>query len=275
MKSTLIACLAGTLLAFNAQSQKGLVKLWQTEPNLKVPESVLCDKENKILYFSNIEGNYIEKDQKGSIGKMDPDGKIIMMDWVSGLSSPKGLGMYKGLMYVADIDEVVVIDVKEAKIIKHIPVQGAIFLNDVSVDAKGIVYVSDSRTGKVHKIINDKEETYLDKQGGVNGLLCVGEDLYLLVSGALWKSDKDKKLVKIAEGMLSSTDGIEQTKNKDFVVSCWDGLIYYVTAGGKVTKLLDTREQKLNAADIGFDADKNIIYVPTFFGNSVIAYQLK
>jgi len=93
--------------------------------------------------------------------------------------------------------------------------------------------------------------------------------------GLLWKCDENKKLTKIADGMDDSTDGIEQTKNGDFIVSCWNGIIYYVKADGSKTVLLDTRAEKMNTADIGFDVDKNRIYVPTFFGNKVVAYQLK
>jgi hypothetical protein len=36
--------------------------------------------------------------------------------------------------------------------------------------------------------------------------------------------------------------------------------------------MLDTKEQKLNSADIAFDAKTNTVYIPTFFGNSVMAY---
>jgi len=274
MNYSILCCLIG-LLSFSKIKSQQVDKLWETEADLKVPESVLYVKENKILYFSNIEGDYKAKDGKGSIGKMDPDGKNKIIEWVAGMNAPKGLGIYKGMLYVADVDEVVVIEIKTAKVTKHIPVKDAVFLNDISINTKGVVYVSDSRTGLVHKIMTSEVETFLDKQEGVNGLLCVGDDLYFLVKGTLWKCGKDKQLTKIAEGMNASTDGLEQTKNKDFVVSGWEGLLYYVTAAGKVTQLLDTREQKLNTADIGFDADKNIIYIPTFFGNSILAYQLK
>lgn len=267
-----LACVA---FSFSMHSQKQLVKLWQTEPDLKVPESVIYNRQYKTLYFSNIDGDYKEKDHKGSIGKLSPDGKNKTIDWVSGLSAPKGLGIHNGMLYAADIDEVAVIDIKAAKITRHIPVKDAAFLNDISVDVKGTVYVSDSKTGKVHKITGDKVETYLEKLDGVNGLLCVGEDLYILAGGVLWKSDKSRQLSKIAEGMDSSTDGIEQTRSGEFVVSCWNGLIYYVMKDGKVMQMLDTREQKLNTADIGFDAEKNTVYVPTFFGNSILAYELK
>jgi hypothetical protein len=273
--SPLFAGLACLALGFSMQAQKQLVKLWQTEADLKVPESVLFNKEEQTLYFSNIEGDYKEKDHKGSVGKLSPDGKNKTIDWVTGLNAPKGLGIYNGILYAADVDEVAEIDMKAGKIVKNIPIKDAAFLNDISIDAKGNVYVSDTKTGIVHRIMGDQVETYLDKQIGVNGLLCVNEDLYFLANGALWKADKEKHLTKMAEGMDNSTDGLEQTKNGDFVVSSWSGLVYYVTADGKVTQLLDTREQKLNTADIGFDAEKNIVYVPTFFGNSITAYELK
>ena len=276
MKFYIIYCSVAMLASFNTPAQKKeLVKIWETEANLKVPESVLCDKANGVLYFSNIDGESNTKDHKGSIGKMNSDGKMISIDWVSGLSAPKGMGVFNGMLYVADIDEVVIIEIKTAKIIQRIPVEGAVFLNDISIDKKGGVYVSDMRTGKIHLLKDSKPTTFLDKQNGVNGLFAKGNDLYLLVNGTLWKCDETKKLTKVADGMDESTDGVEQTVNGDFIVSCWNGIIYYVKADGTKTILLDTRPEKMNTADIGFDADKNVIYVPTFFGNKIVAYQLK
>jgi hypothetical protein len=43
---------------------------------------------------------------------------------------------------------------------------------------------------------------------------------------------------------------------------------------GTVTKLIDSREEKINTADIGYNVSKKILYVPTFLKNSVVAYQL-
>ena len=67
---------------------------------------------------------------------------------------------------------------------------------------------------------------------------------------------------------------IENVKGKDFIVSCWSGVVYYVNADGTSQQLLDTREQKINSADIGYDRKNRIVYVPTFFRNTVVAYQL-
>lgn len=155
------------------------------------------------------------------------------------------------------------------------PVEGAVFLNDITVDAKGVVYVSDTRTNKVHKIENGKVSTYLDNMKGANGVLAVGTDLYVLTSGSLQKADTNKKLTTLADGMDASTDGIEMVKENEFIVSCWNGILYYVKADGTKQVLFDTREQKINSADIGYDAKNKIVYVPTFYKNSIHAYQLK
>ncbi len=265
-----------TLLTASLSAQKQLEKLWETDSVLKVPESVLWSKENKVIYFSNIDGKPDEKDLKGSIGTCDiATGKIINNYWLTGFSAPKGLGIFNNTMYVTDIDEVVIVDIPSAKITNRIPVSGAQFLNDVTIDNKGVVYVSDSKTGKVHRMEKEKVTTYLSNQQGVNGLLAVGEELYLLAKGILWKADKNKVLTKIAEGMDASTDGLEQTINKDFIVSAWSGLIYYVKSDGSHYELLDSRSQKLNTADIDLDVENNILYVPRFFGNRITAYTFR
>ena len=252
-----------------------LVEKWHTDTLLKVPESVLYDAEAKVLYTSNIGGAPNGKNGKGSIGKVGLDGKIIKVEWATGLNGPKGLGKFKNTLYAADVDEVTAIDIKTGKITNHYPVAGAQFLNDITVDAKGVVYVSDSKLGKIHRIENGTVTTYAEDVSGVNGLLAIGTDLYALASGSLWKIGADKQRTKIAEGMDQSTDGIEMVKPNEFIVSCWSGVVYYVKADGSKQQLLDTRDKKINSADIGYDNSGRIVYVPTFFKNSIVAYELK
>lgn len=252
-----------------------LVKKWVTDTLLKTPESVLFDAKGKILYVSNIDGGPADKDGKGSIGKVALDGKIIATDWVTGLNAPKGMGIYKNKLYVADLTEVVVIDVDKAKIIQHIPVEGSVFLNDITIDKRGAVYVSDSRTLKVHRIEKGFVVTVLQNLQGPNGLLAIGDDLLVLDKGNLVKLMDNGKVSNIAEGMDPSTDGIEMVKQNEYIVSCWSGVVYYIFSDGNKQVLLDTRAQKINSADIGYDAKNRIVYVPTFYKNSIVAYELK
>jgi sugar lactone lactonase YvrE len=261
-------------ISFSQQHQ--LIKKWESDTILKVPESVLFDAANKVLYVANIDGtDPWAKDGKGSVGKIGLDGKIINVDWVSGLHAPKGMGLYKDRLYVADMENLVVIDIKRGIIEKTIPVENAQGLNDVSVDKNGVVYVSDSKAKKIYKVENEKTELLLDNLKGPNGVLMRGDDFYILDAGGIYKMEKDKSLTKITDGMDGGTDGIENVTGNDFIVSCWQGAVWYVNADGTKEKLLDTREEKRNTADIGFDAKTKTVYVPTFWKNSVVAYEVK
>ncbi|MBS1920668.1 MAG: ATP/GTP-binding protein [Bacteroidetes bacterium] len=252
-----------------------LIKLWQTDTLLRTPESVLFNSKNNFLYVSNINGDASVKDGNGSIGKVDLNGKIINVDWVKGLNAPKGMGLYDGKLFVADIDEVVEINTTAATIENRIPVKGAMFLNDIAINDKGIIYVSDTRMNKVYRIENGEVKTVAENITGANGLFCIGDDLYVLSNGVLLKITKNKMRIRIADGMESSTDGLESVNGHDFLVSCWVGAIYYVKVDGSKEKLLDTQAQKINSADIGYDPVKKIVYVPNFLQNRITAYQLK
>lgn len=269
-------------LAFSAISgssasaqDRQLEKIWATDSVLKVPESVLYSATENVLYVANIDGEPWGKDGKGSIGKVETNGKIIKVDWVSGLNAAKGMGLYEGKLYVADLSEVVVIDTKKGVILEKISVDGAQGLNDLTIDTKGVIYVTDSKNKKLHKIENKKVSTVLESLQGPNGVLADESGLYILDAGGLYKIEADNKLTKITDGMEGGTDGLQYAGNGDHIVSCWAGQIFYVKADGSKQKLLDTREQNSNTADLSFDEKNKILYVPTFFRNSVVAYKLK
>lgn len=264
-------------LAFFAFAQPALVKLWESDSVLKVPESVCYDKARSVLYVSNIDGtDPWAADGKGSIGKLSADGKVIAAEWVTGVNAPKGLGLYKNKLYVADLTQLVVINVETGNIEKRIPVPGAVGLNDVSVDRKGVVYVSDMKAKKLYRVINDQPEEMLAGLSNPNGLLKTKKELWLLDNGTVNRVDKDNKVVKVAEGLEGGTDGIEEVGKNSFIVSCWAGVVYHVnTKTGTKTVLLDGRPQKMNSADLGINAKEKIIYIPTFWRNTVAAYRIQ
>jgi hypothetical protein len=254
--------------------QHQLEKIWQTDTVVAIPESVLPDFKKNILYVSLIDGGGWDADGKGGVGKLGMDGKNYDSTWISGLNAPKGLGRYGNNLYVADISEVVVIDIAAGKIIKKIAIEGAKGLNDITVTDKGIVFVSDSRTARIWRIENDVPTLFLDNIKGANGLKAINGDLIYAEGKLLKKIDAQKQITQIAE-LPQGIDGIEPVGNGDYIVTAWAGYIFYVTAGGHVDTMLDTHEEKMNTADIGYDATKHIVYVPTFNAKKVIAFRLK
>ena len=260
----------------NINAQKATVqKLWATDTILKVPESVLVDDKENCLWVSNIDGAANGKDGKGSISKLSKTGTPINLDWVTGLNAPKGMAKYKQELYVADLTELVVIDIKKGVIKNKIKVEGSVFLNDVTVNKNGAVFVSDSRTGKVHRYENNMVTIEVENLQGPNGLLSIDDQLLILDRGSLLSVTPGGTISKIMDGMDPSTDGIEKVAPNQYIVSCWNGIVYFVEAGAQKITLFDTRSEKINSADIGYDAKNKIIYVPTFLKNSVVAYQLQ
>jgi DNA-binding beta-propeller fold protein YncE len=269
--------ITAVLVTLNAKAQQ-LTLTWKSDTLLRVPESVLFDRKENILYVANINGKSDQKDGNGFISRLTPEGKIRDLKWVAGLDAPKGMALVKGKLYVADVTSVAVIDVTKAQLIKKIEIEGASFLNDVTASENGDVFVSDSATGKIHLIKNDKAELFFESADlkRVNGLLFLKDGLYVADAGTgiNYKLSKDKKLTKFAE-TSQGADGIVMTGKDGYIVSSWGGEVYFVSSEGQSTKILDTKEQKLNSADIWYDEKNSIVFVPTFFGNSVMAYTFK
>ncbi len=269
-----VLILLSTPLVLYTQAQShSLVKLWETDTVVAVPESVLPDATHSFLFVSLIDGGGWDVDGKGGVGKLSLDGKKYTPDWITGLNAPKGLGRYKNRLYAADISEVVVIDIAKGKIEKKIGITGATGLNDITVDAAGIVYVSDSKAGKVYRIENDIPTLYMDNLPGANGLKATRDGLYILAKKAVLLADASKNLRTITD-LPNGGDGIEEAGNGDLVVSEWVGYVYYVYADGRKEQLLDTHLQKKNTADIHYDPTTKILYIPGFNAKTVSAWRL-
>ncbi len=249
-------------------AQPQLVKLWESDSvTLKGPESATYDSKSNIIYVSSM--------NNGTIVQMGLSGEIKNASWVTGLTSNKGIGFHKGKLYTAETNAVAVIDMKTGTIIKRIPVAGAIMLNDLEVDEKGIVYVTDTRAGKVYRIEGDQPSLYLENIPGANGLMAVGTDLYVAGTASFQKVTANKEITNIGEGYENGLDGIVMLSKDEFILSNYRGMLYYVQANGNKQVLLDTRSIKIAANDISYNKKTKTLYVPSFGTNRVIAYAVK
>jgi DNA-binding beta-propeller fold protein YncE len=252
----------------NTNAQHSLEKIWESDTvAIRNPESVLYDATSNSLYVSSM--------GSGSVVRLDNNGNVIKKDLVTGLNSNKGSALFNGLLYTAEISAVAVIDVDKGTVVKRIPVEGAQMLNDLAMDAKGIIYVSDTRAGKVYKIEGDKPTVYLENMPGANGLLSVNTDLYILTSTSFQKVDANKVVTKIADDFESGLDGIVMIGENEFIISNYQGILYYVKADGTKQLLLDTRANRIMANDISYNSQTKTLYVPSFSTSRIIAYKVK
>ncbi len=281
--AVLVACQSGKKTEEKAAEEMpattvSLVKKWETDTSLTTPESVYYDSTNDVLYVSCIGAVPPDaKDGDGYIAKVGLDGAIIDTQWVVGMDGPKGMGMVGNLLYVTNIDEVVEIDVNTGEITNRFAVEGAQFLNDITVDMAGTVFISDSNAGKIFTLSNGAVSLWTegDVLGGPNGLLAEDDRIMVASFGAgkfSTISMADQTVAMVVDS-IPGGDGVV-AMDGDYFVSNWNGEVYYVTEDWKKTKLLDTKDQGFNAADIGIVPGQNMLLVPTFFGNTVAAYDI-
>jgi WD40 repeat protein len=259
-------------------AQSTLTEIWRTGEVLSTCESVLYDGNLDQLFVSCINGSPTEKNSKGFISVLKPDGTIKALDWVSGLNAPKGMAILDGKLYVADIDQLVVINIKKAKIVERIPVDGATFLNDVAVSPDGKVYFTDSDTGYIWIYSGGKLQKWITEGLKRPNGLYIEKDRVLLTSSG----SQDLKIINRATGEakvvttdIGHGDGIEFTGTKGFyITSSWSGEVFLISPDYNKFSLLKTSDQEINSADIGFNMKEQVVYVPTFFDNRVVAYKL-
>ncbi|MBI2236754.1 MAG: SMP-30/gluconolactonase/LRE family protein [Magnetospirillum sp.] len=260
--------------------------LWEAS-GFANPESVLWDPAKKVLYVSNVNGGPPDKDGNGYISKLSPEGKLLAGKWAVGLDGPKGMAVFKGRLYVSDIDRLVEIDSNTGKITRAYPAAGARFLNDVTVDDKGAVYVSDMLTNTIWRLSGGKFESWLvDPQlQNPNGLKAESTRLVVASWGPMTgegfatKSPGNLKAVTFADKMIrdltqpfGNLDGLESDGKGGWLVSDWvAGKLFQVDRRGRPTKLMDFPQ---GSADIGIIPDKGIVLVPLMMDGKVQAFRM-
>lgn len=259
-------------VATSETTQPALNKTWETDTVFTTSESVLYDNENDILYVSNIVGNPTGKDGAGFISKLNPDGSVEEMEWVTGLNAPKGMAILNDKLYVTDIDELVEIDMADGKVVNTYEVEGAQFLNDAATDGEN-VYFSDSGTGKTHILENDQVSVFKENLEGINGLEFDDDGaLYVLDKKGLQKFPPQAEQAEMINDKVTGGDGLVIVNDSTYIASRWQGEIYLIV-NGEETLLLDTKDEA-NTADIGYIPDENLVLVPTFKANQVVAYEI-
>jgi sugar lactone lactonase YvrE len=261
--------------------------LWEVK-GLAQPESVVEDPTTGVIYVSNINGAVMQKDGNGFISRLTANGKMLERQWVKGLNAPTGLALHDRTLYAADVDQLIEINAASGGIVERYDAKGAIFLNDVAVDADGVVYASDTPTNTIWRLKDGSFEPWLanDALNGPNGLLVQGDKLIVAslgkipsqgqkqeFGGLLSVSLDDQKVSKVGKGdLIGNLDGLEALQPAGYLVTDWaQGALYRVDAKGKADRLIDLNQ---GSADLTYLPDKKTVLIPMMLDNSLVAYSL-
>ncbi len=257
-----------------------------TLSNFETPESMIVDPEDGSYYVSNVNGGMTTKDANGYISRISPRGNLVIQKFLGGksgsLDAPKGLALIGKEIYVTDIDTVKVFDKKSRKLLRVIDFTpfNAKFLNDITHDFAGTLYVSDTTGNQIFKIDSKKNyQPSLFKQGEElghpNGLLFNPKSKNLMVAswepGRLLEIDRSGRVHVLKKG-FNHLDGMDFDAQSNLYVSNFDkGEIYRIPFFGRGQ--LSTYISGLKTpADISFDQKKNELLVPSFTGNTVSTF---
>jgi len=275
-----------SLLALIAVSQDyHLVKAWETEPVFSTPESAVFDAKRNRIYISNF--NTFPRDLESAndfISVLDLDGNVLRLKWITGLKAPTGIAIHDDHLYVVERDGIGKYKIESGEFSEKIKIPSPGFLNDIAINEKGIIYFTDTsprkpeasavyrfREGVMDTISNDP----INRSNGLlydRGSLLVGNSGDQCLKKIVLETNEVHNVARLDTGII---DGIKLYKNDYYIVTLWEGRIYMVHTSGTVKELLDVRGSNIKTADIEFIPEQNLLVIPTFGHNRVIAYRIE
>ena len=257
----------------------------------QTPESVLHDSVADVYLVSNINGGGRDRDDNGFISRVSPDGQVLELNWIDGaspdvnLSAPKGSAIIGDSLFIADIDSIRVFDRNTGAFLRAFTVANATALNDLAVASDGALWVSDmgdgspetaARTG-LHRIAPDGTSSMVASGAeitGPNGIAPHGDGVAVAAyRGTTLHHASAAGLGEVlAEIGGSRIDGLVALPDGSLLASSWEATsIFRVAPDGSATVAFDGLQ---SPADIGYDARRNRVLVPSFDGSWLRIYPL-
>ncbi len=266
---------------------------WETESIFKLPESVIYDEKNDVLYVSNIVNHPFKKDGSGFISKLSLTGEVLELEWIKELNAPKGLTIVNDKLYIADIDELVEVDIANSKILNKYKASGSVCMNDVTHDKYGNVYVGDTYTDSIYRLNSFGQLPLWFYSPGLapNGMHIDNENSKMIVgnwgavmegwgtpelSGSLKSIDLNtKKLKNMGSKPIGNLDGVESDGKGGYYVTDWSATkLYSVNKNGRAKMLKQLSEEGKGAADHEVILGKNLMIIPIMVENKLVALNL-
>jgi sugar lactone lactonase YvrE len=260
---------------------------------LKNPESFLADPSGEGYFISNINGEAQARDNNGFITKLDKNGAVSQMQFISGgvkdvtLHAPKGMAISGRILYVADLDALRGFDKTTGRPVVTVSMASQTGKNalptalaDVASDGRGILYASDPETDTIYRIDTTREHAVSvlvqdASLAGPHGLAVNPKTGQLIVvswkKGTIFEvSPKGTINELVSNGFFSS-----RFRNLDGVdFDNWGNLYVSDFTTGKIWRMRPDRHFDVIAeylptpADIGVDRENHLILVPYLHGDA-------
>ena len=238
---------------------------------LNGPEAVRYDSGLDIFFVSNFNGEPAG-DSNGFVSKLSPDGEVIVSKFMVGTEDRPfhgGRGMFidKSGLWVVDANGVHLFDRESGEQLDFVDLSEFElgFPNDIVMGKDGALYVTDTGTASLYRIVDRKASFVTKVPMNPNGITTDPNTGRLLM--APWSGGDEIIAWDIDEERFSSVgklngggnfDGIEVVGNTIIVASQMDTSLHFMVDG------VDRRAIDLpgKPADIGIDTKRNTVAVP-------------
>jgi hypothetical protein len=251
-----------------------------------IPECVVKSMAGD-LYVSNVvtdnEGYWVD-DGTGFISKISKDGTLTLR-WLDStteapLHGPKGMTLLKDKLYFSDnksLRSVTILPSGKAGSVETIPLPESGHLNDLATDGQNI-YVTDTELSLIYRVTPSGEHSLLPAPENINGITCHKGKIFAVSWGLhdVYQIDPKGKKAPKPFGLadhFTNLDAIEVLDDGSYIVSDFKGNKVSLISANR--KKVWTLAELDSPADIGFDREKGLIYVPQLMEDRMVTFQLK
>ncbi|MFO7659303.1 MAG: hypothetical protein R6V77_00135 [Candidatus Cloacimonadaceae bacterium] len=227
------------------------------------PESIIWNPVNETYLISNV--------GSGTILSLQ-DKFLFNIFNQSKLEAPKGMAILDNVLYVADVTRVVGLDLETGKQVFEQAIPDAVFLNDVAADNEKSIYVSDSRSNFIVRIVPSTGLTEFFRHPDLvspNGLFVAAQDSVNLLYIVSMEADTpirilnffSKEFTAVPNYKLTRADGITRDQEGSWLISSWaDSTVYKFSPDWSEQSHLQKTYQ--SPADIFYSIENNELAIP-------------
>lgn len=269
----------------NAQEKPTTIDESPEKPVYASPEGVTTD--GSFLYVSNVgkERMPMDKDGDGYIMKLNMDAT----EWIDkeawskiALNAPKGMVIVDKVLYVADVDRLVGIDLKQVKVVAEYDFSrwGTKFLNDVAIKEGKTLFVSATDINAIFELDLESENFRQIETGelnGPNGMIYMSEEnkIYCaewgndVPNGRIIAIDPPTGKIRVLSEHRGNLDGIAFLRSGKLLVSDWNtgGFVMMDPYRGGLSPVMQGKMQ--GPADFHYDIAADQLFVPEMKGNTL------
>ena len=232
------------------------------------PESIVYDQRADRYFISNKVGN--------TIVQLDSNNKLTNFV-TSDLNAPKGLLIVGDTLISVNNTSVQGFLLSDASRVLNVSIEGAVFMNDVTSDNKGNLYVSDTQAGVIFQISlkTGKYSSLISHLKNPNGLLYDSKSNSILICN--WGQNakiqsfnlSDSRLSDLVTTELSNLDGLARDNAGNIYVSSWGSNAVYMFEPSFKNRPILISEGHNGPADISIIQDKQILTIPNFNSDKI------